>query len=241
MIPSRHNQLYVHDGIDYIFNSRTNIFHQIAVTFQQLKSVQFRPTEKSKMVFIADKLYLLGGNKNRSYLYHDEYTTDIWECHYNKEYLWKLSDLKLPTEISFMCAWNCIVAFKNVLIICQWIQNKGLTRWYLDMKDIENGWIGDKIEMKKDKWMLPMWQWAAHCVLTPDNVVHWFFIHSFEDNYYNPIYHKAMILTSLIPREICWKYCSALIFGYIHDIEKEMDLLYDIPQEIVRMILLYFI
>ena len=75
------------------------------------------------------------------------------------------------------------------------------------------------------------------------DIIHWFYPYrSYGSNNGNDTrYHKAVPLSKLIPKELCEKYNATLIHGYVHVIERELNLSHDIPQEIVQLILFYFV
>ena len=97
-----------------------------------------------------------------------------------------------------------------------------------ELNDDNYKWIGDRIDV------LPT-ESDTYCVLAHDHMVH------FGNTDSTGNHHQEMPLSTFLPRILCEKYNGTLIFGYIHEIERKLDLVHDIPQGVVKLILSYYV
>ena len=110
-------------------------------------------------------------------------------------------------------------------MVIKWIGRKNLILYRRKNVNINGG--KGKLENYID---LPKWP-TTKCVLTNDNMVH--FLYPKEK------YHEMIPLDQLILRKLCQKYDGTLVYAYIQKIERGFDI-DNTPQEIVRLISLYF-
>ena len=57
----------------------------------------------------------------------------------------------------------------------------------------------------------------------------------------DPLYHKSLPISAIIPKQLCEKYNATLIFEYIRIFEKNSKLCHDVPQGIVQLIVSYYV
>ena len=139
-------------GTHYRLNDEENRFEKVYVFSHSFTT--YTAAKNSQMIFVNNNLFLFGG---------DNESTDIFQCKITKNYKtqkikWKKCDLKLPEAMSFRFGCKCIVAFNNIVIIFKFAFNGVVTRWYLDLGDIQDKelnndnyeWIGDKIKLGDD-------------------------------------------------------------------------------------------
>ena len=97
-------------------------------------------------------------------------------------------------------------------------------------------WIGGKLNLDlKDVYDKSPWN-IMYCVLTDnaiDDVMHLFYLSKMNKDYQ---YHLQIPLTNIFPESICKRYDGTLVFGYVHEIEKQIKVSNSISAEILKLI-----